>query len=193
MACLARWWRVEMESDRYVRQRRNGEGQRVREEFCAGRDGDVRSAGEGEGVVGGRVDCRRGGRERTRDVGRRNVEGFGSEGVGEVDADGGAAGGEMEDLTEGGVVEVVRGKGIRRFGNLLRCAPGCDPCLWRGRDGGLGPRAGGEQKQGEERGDFSCNFHGCRVSMVAEVNRFFQAQQAYHLTCQLGAFACVFC
>ncbi len=65
------------------------------------------------------------------------MEGFGSKRVGEMDADGGAAGGEVEDLPEGGVVEVVCGQGILRLGNLLRCAPGGDPCLWSGRGSGL--------------------------------------------------------
>ena len=59
------------------------------------------------------------------------MEGFGSEGVGEMDADGGSADGEVDDLPESGVGEVFRRERVVRLGNLLGCSPGGDP-VWGG-------------------------------------------------------------
>ncbi len=54
------------------------------------------------------------------DVDGGEGEGQGAEGVGEADADGWAADGEMDDLAEGGVVEELRRDGALRLDELLR-------------------------------------------------------------------------
>ena len=110
MAGFAGGWGVEVDRDGYVGERGEGEGEGVGDDFCAGGDEDVGEAGEGEGAVslrvdGGGVECQRAGEVRGGEV-----EGFGAEGVGEVDAEGRAAGGEMDDLAEGGVGEVGGGR-----------------------------------------------------------------------------------
>ena len=61
------------------------------------------------------------------DVGRGDVKGVGSEGVGEMYAQRWSADGEMDDLTEGGVGDVFRRERVVRLGNLLRASPGGDP------------------------------------------------------------------
>ena len=74
------------------------------------------------------------------DVDGCEVERFGSECVGEMDAQGRAADGEMDDLPDGCVTQVVGLHGVLWFGNLLRCAPGGNPqlrlCI--GMSGGIG-------------------------------------------------------
>ncbi len=59
VAGLARGCGVEMEAYGEIGERRDGKRKRVGDELRAGRNGDVDCAGEGEGAVGGRVDCGR--------------------------------------------------------------------------------------------------------------------------------------
>ncbi len=61
------------------------------------------------------------------DVGGGDVERGCAEGVGDVDAKGLAASGEVKDLAEGCVAEVVGREGVLRFGDLLGCGPGDYP------------------------------------------------------------------
>ena len=63
------------------------------------------------------------------DVDRGDVEGFEAEGVGEMDSQGGSADGEMNDLPDGGVAQIVRGHGVLGFGDLLRSSPARYPDL----------------------------------------------------------------
>ncbi len=49
-----------------------------------------------------------------------------------MDAERAAAGGEVNDLAEGGVAEVVGREGVLRLGDLLRGTPGGDPGLLLG-------------------------------------------------------------
>ena len=58
---------------------------------------------------------------------RGEVERQNPEGVGEMDAEGRAANGEMHDLAERGVVEESGWDGVLRLGRLLRGGPGADP------------------------------------------------------------------
>ena len=102
--------------------------------FGAGGDDDVGGSAEGKGLVGGGIDGGRGGRERARDMDGGEMQRVGAEGVGEMDTEGHTADGDADDLTEGRVAQIVGGKGILRFGNLLRSRPGADPdlrCSWK--------------------------------------------------------------
>jgi len=79
-------------------------------------------------------------------VGGGDVEGAGAKGVREMDAELGATGGEVDDLAEGGVAEVVGWQGVLGFGDLLGGCPGDDP------DGvGLGVEGCREGEQGQEQ------------------------------------------
>lgn len=71
---------------------------------------------------------------------RSDVERLGSEGVGEMDTERGAADGEVNDLADGGIAEVVWWQGILWFGDLLRGSPGGHPRLWFDRSGLDGSR-----------------------------------------------------
>jgi len=158
VAGLDRWRRVVVDGDGDVGQRWDWKFYGVREEFCAGRDGEVGVASEGEGAVGGGVNGRVGGRDGVGDVDGGEVERGGSEGVGDVDAEGIAACGEVDDLAEGSVAEVVRGEGILGLGDLLGGGPGDDPggWLWCGRGGLFGEnRQGSEEEECEGRGEFT--------------------------------------
>jgi hypothetical protein len=83
------------------------------------------------------------------------AERLGAEGVGEVNAEGGTADGEADELAEGSVAEIVGRDGIRGLGNLLGGGPAGDPDL--GVRGGLGVRGWlsvgvvGEEGCGEEK------------------------------------------
>ena len=116
-----------MEGDGEVGEWGDGVVDWIGDEFSAGRDVGVSISGECERSIAGGIDGWRRGGERTRDVDRGDVESFGAKGVGEMNADGGATHGEMDDLAQGGVGEVFRRKRVVGFGNLLRCAPGGDP------------------------------------------------------------------
>jgi len=67
-------------------------------------------------------------------VDRGDTESFGSEGVGEVDADGRSTYGEMNDLAQRSVSEVFGRQCVVRLGDLLGGSPGRDPVGW-GRGG----------------------------------------------------------
>ena len=173
MAGFAGRGRIEVIRDGQIRQRGDGDRERVRDEFGACGNDYVEVSGEGQRMVGCGVDCRRGRRDWARDVHRRDAERLGSEGVGEMDTQSLAAYGEVDDLADGGIAEVVGRQGILWFGNLLRCSPTGDP---RRRLGGLCARErredvseGGES---ENRRKFPCKFHDCRFSIRPEVNRF---------------------
>ena len=94
-------------------------------------------------MIGCGVDGSGGRRYGERDVDRCDMQRLGSEGVGEMDAECGTADGEVDDLADGGVAQVVGRERILRFGNLLRCSPGGYPWLgWDGsRRGGMRDRA----------------------------------------------------
>jgi hypothetical protein len=85
------------------------------------------------------------------------MEGLGTEGVGEMDAQGWAAHGEMDNLAESGVAEVVGDLGVLRLGDLLGSGPGAYPIL---RDRGLGRELArrGERQQ-KSRDETSGDFH----------------------------------
>src|SRR5262244_3386931 len=68
-----------------------------------------------------------------RDVDASQVKRFGSERVRDVDTEKRSARGEMEDLSDGGVAEIVEGQSVVRFGNLLGGGPGDDPGFRLGR------------------------------------------------------------
>ena len=124
--------------------------------FGAGGNGDVGGSAEGKGLVGGGIDGGRGGRERARDMDRGEMQRVGAEGVGEMDTEGHTAHGDADDLTEGRVAQIVGGKGILRFWNLLRSRPGADPDLGvRGSlCGGRRRNQGDSEKQADRCEDF---------------------------------------
>ena len=62
---------------------------------------------------------------------RGEVERFGSESVGQVDADGGSANGEMDNLAQRGVGEVFKRQRVVRLRDLLGGSPGGYP-VWSG-------------------------------------------------------------
>src|SRR5215471_4388554 len=68
-----------------------------------------------------------------RDVDAGQAKHFGSERVGDVDTEKRSASGEMEDLSDGGIAEIVGGQSVVRFGNLLGGGPGDDPEFRLGR------------------------------------------------------------
>ena len=127
-------WRIgEEDADGEVGEGRDGDGEGVRDVFGAGGDGDAGLAGEEDWVVGvgGEGGAGRAGGEGEVDAG--DVEGLGAEGVGEANAYCCAAGGEMDDLAEGGVGELGWREGVVGLGDLLAGGPGGEP---EGRLGG---------------------------------------------------------
>ena len=125
-----------MEGYGEVGERGDGVDDGVGDVFGAGREGDIGGAGEGEGMIAGGVDGRGGRGERAGDVDGGEVKGRCAEGIGEMDAEGRASGGEVEDLADGCVAEIFRWEGVLRLGDLLGGAPGGDPDGWRGAGGG---------------------------------------------------------
>ncbi len=79
---------VVVDGDGEVGERGDGRFDRIGEKLSAGRDGDVGVSSECEGAVAGWVDGGRCGRDGVSHVDRGEVEGGGSEGVGDVDAEG---------------------------------------------------------------------------------------------------------
>ena len=128
---------VQVESYGDVGERGDGVVDGIGDIFGAWRNGDIGSAGEGERAIGGGVDRRGGGRERPGDVDGGEVEGRDAESVREVDAEGRAAGGEVEDFADSRVTEGLGREGVLGLGDLLGGAPGGDPDRWRrsGADG----------------------------------------------------------
>ena len=150
---------LEVERDRNVRESVDLVSDGVGNVVGAGRDGDVGRSGEGERLVGAGIDLSRGWTEWVRDMDRADVEGFDSEGVGDVNAESRASEREMKYLADGGVAEIVGRKGVVGLGDLLGAGPGDDP------DGGLVGSlkrcgAGGDQGQGEYFVEQSCH---CRI------------------------------
>jgi len=135
-----------MEGDRKIRERGDRILDRVRNEFRAGRHGHIRESSEGESFVGcGIAGCGcRIHRFRNMDCGEMN--GLSSECVGDVDSERGTSGRKVEDLADGGILEIVGGQRVGRFGDLLRGGPGDDPDR-------LLLTASGQICRGEEEGD----------------------------------------
>jgi hypothetical protein len=104
---------IVLNGDGQIAERRHGIVEGVGEELSARGNVDILVAVEGERLVCGGIDGRGRGGSRDGDVNGGEVEWFGSEGVGDVNADGGAADRQVNDLTECRVLEVVRGAGVR--------------------------------------------------------------------------------
>jgi hypothetical protein len=109
------------------------------------------------------------------------VEGLGTAGVGEVYAESRSSDGEVEDLTQGCVCEVFRRQRVVGLGDLLRGSPGGDPvrcdCGVRLRECYRCECESGEE---EERCEFLCVGHRTGFKMGRRINRFCEANRAYH-------------
>jgi len=121
--------RVKMEGDGEARERRDGAGDGVGEIFSAGGDEDVGGSRKSYGAIGCGVNCGGVECERVRDVHGCDVERRGPKRIRQADAERGAADGEVDDLADGGVAEIVGRDGILGLGNLDGSGPGAGPGL----------------------------------------------------------------
>jgi hypothetical protein len=110
-----------------IRKWRNFENHRIGEELRAWRNEYVEFAGKRQRLVTCGIDGRRRCREWTRYVDRGKVQRLGSKRVRHVNAQCGAADGQVEDLAHGGIAQVIVRQFILGLWDLLRRTPGGHP------------------------------------------------------------------
>lgn len=111
--------RLEVEGDGEIRERRDRVVDGIRDKLCSRRNVGVRFACKGQRAIAGGINRWRRCGQRTRDVDRGDVESFSAEGIGEMQADGRSADGEVHNLAQSCVREIFRRQSVVGFGDLL--------------------------------------------------------------------------
>src|SRR5215831_16798891 len=145
MSSLLRRWLIELHGDRQVGQRRR-RCHRIGDVVGACRHSYVGAAGKGEGFVGSGNNLGGSCRDRPCNMQGCEMQRSMAESVRYADTQFSAADGEMNDLAQRGIAEIVHSERVARLGQLLCRSPRANPT---GLSDGIGGSA--EQKKSDRK------------------------------------------